>query len=196
MHDPDKSADGKRKFVSAINSSGLAVAHLCTVVRKAQVSPVVLFKTDPSSRGSRRSAIKASSSPPLGFGMPFQLGTAETTPLRGTSRASRDFEGVKPWFRPDSGHRRSGGASWRAPGHRQHPHLSNGRINALVCMINSFALAGPFCERMKLPPLGEIGCWVAVASGTEATWWAGRWGCSIRWGRSVGTYFAPRWARF
>src|SRR5204863_2413091 len=33
--------------------------------------------------------------------------------------------------------------------------FSNGRINALVCMFNSFALAGPFCERMKLPRLGD-----------------------------------------
>jgi hypothetical protein len=35
--------------------------------------------------------------------------------------------------------------------------LSNGRINALVCMFNSFALAGPFCERMKIGRSGEIG---------------------------------------
>jgi len=34
---------------------------------------------------------------------------------------------------------------------------SNGRINALVRAFNSFALAGPFCESMKIPAEGEIG---------------------------------------
>jgi hypothetical protein len=29
------------------------------------------------------------------------------------------------------------------------PLLSNARINALVCMFNSFALAKPLCESMK-----------------------------------------------
>jgi hypothetical protein len=34
---------------------------------------------------------------------------------------------------------------------------SNGRINALVCAFNSFALAEPFCESTKRPAEGEIG---------------------------------------
>src|SRR5438105_4335550 len=42
--------------------------------------------------------------------------------------------------------------------------FSNGRINALVCMFNSFALAGPFCERMKLPRLGRSAAGAAAAS--------------------------------
>jgi hypothetical protein len=33
--------------------------------------------------------------------------------------------------------------------------LSNGRINALVCMFNSFALAKPLCHRMKIAALGS-----------------------------------------
>jgi hypothetical protein len=41
---------------------------------------------------------------------------------------------------------------------------SNGRINALVCAFNSFALAGPFCESMKRPAEGEIGSRAAAVS--------------------------------
>ena len=41
---------------------------------------------------------------------------------------------------------------------------SNGRINALVCMFNSFALARPFCESMKIPAEGEIGSRAAAGS--------------------------------
>ena len=41
---------------------------------------------------------------------------------------------------------------------------SNGRINALVCTFNSFALAGPFCEGMKIPAKGEIGSRAAAVS--------------------------------
>src|ERR1700729_3521797 len=33
--------------------------------------------------------------------------------------------------------------------------LSNGRINALVCMFNRFALAKPLCHRMKIAALGS-----------------------------------------
>src|SRR5580704_9277630 len=44
-----------------------------------------------------------------------------------------------------------GNAAWRAA------PLSNERINALVCMFNSFALAKPLCESMKIPGIGEFG---------------------------------------
>src|ERR1700733_15494889 len=42
-----------------------------------------------------------------------------------------------------------GNAAWRAA------PLSNGRINALVCMFNSFALAKPLCGSMKIAALGS-----------------------------------------
>jgi len=41
---------------------------------------------------------------------------------------------------------------------------SNGRINALVCMFNSFALARPFCERMKIAVLGSSAAGFGSAS--------------------------------
>jgi hypothetical protein len=41
---------------------------------------------------------------------------------------------------------------------------SNGRINALVCPFNSFALARPFCESIKIPAEGEIGSRAAAGS--------------------------------
>jgi hypothetical protein len=41
-------------------------------------------------------------------------------------------------------------------------------------MFNSFALAGPFCERMKILPSGEIGCRTCCAIANAAMAWAGR----------------------
>src|SRR5215470_19474671 len=74
--------------------------------------------------------------------------------------------------------------------------LSNGRINALVCMFNSFALAGPFCERMKIQPSGEFGCRTCCAVANAAIAWGRQGGYSVQWGRSAATCFAPPWARF
>src|SRR5262252_882439 len=73
--------------------------------------------------------------------------------------------------------------------------LSNGRINALVCMFNSFALAGPFCERMKIPAFwgDRLPGPAAPSQRRDGIGPAG--GCSVQWGRSAGTCFAPPSAR-
>src|SRR5215472_9411414 len=74
--------------------------------------------------------------------------------------------------------------------------LSNGRINALVCMFNSFALAGPFCERMKMLVFwGDRLPGPAAPSQTLRQHQTGRGGCSVQWGRSADTCFAPPWVR-
>src|ERR1700730_1083680 len=59
----------------------------------------------------------------------------------------------KPTYEPDGPTVPSGrfGADLERAGR----HFSNARINALVCMFNGFALARPFCDRMKIAALGR-----------------------------------------
>jgi hypothetical protein len=66
-----------------------------------------------------------------------------------TSAKGRNYCGSEWTYGPDSP---AGPSGQCAQDEALSPvDLSNGRINALVCMFNSFALAGPFCERMKIP---------------------------------------------
>jgi hypothetical protein len=64
-----------------------------------------------------------------------------------------------------------------------------------VCMFNSFALAGPFCERMKIPPAGGDRLPDLLRGRKRCDGTARKGGCSVEWGRSAAICFAPPWAR-